>query len=59
MNQNEILKWLSEFKNPPKQTYIVHGESTAAEELAKTIRIRFGWNTQAAIDGETVSLSKL
>jgi metallo-beta-lactamase family protein len=58
-DQNEILKWLSEFKNPPKQTYIVHGESTAAEELAKTIRIRFGWNTQAAIDGETVSLSKL
>jgi metallo-beta-lactamase family protein len=57
-DQGEILKWLSGFKKPPKQTYIVHGETTAAEELAEAIRVKFGWNVRPAIDGETISLSK-
>jgi metallo-beta-lactamase family protein len=57
-DQSETLKWLSGFKKPPNQTYIVHGEPTVAEQLAEVIRVRFGWNTRVAIDGETISLSK-
>ena len=32
-DQGEILKWLSHFRNPPKTTFITHGEPEAAQAL--------------------------
>lgn len=55
-DQNDILKWLSGFKNPPRQTYLVHGEAEAASNLAQTIQKQLGWNVRPAIDQEIVSL---
>lgn len=55
-DENEILKWLSGFKKPPRQTFVVHGEPEAAESLTQTIRKHFQWNVRPAVDGETVDL---
>ena len=55
-DQNEILKWLSGFKKPPKQTYLVHGEPQAAGQLAETIRKKLNWNVNVAKDGAVVPL---
>jgi metallo-beta-lactamase family protein len=55
-DQGEILKWLSGFKRAPRQTYIVHGEPAASEQLAEAIRTKFRWNTKVAKDKETVAL---
>ena len=56
-DQQEILKWLSGFKKPPQQTYIVHGEPNASAELVAVIRNSMGWQVRAALNGETVSLT--
>ena len=38
-----ILNWLSEIKNIPEQTFLIHGEPTALEALGETIRNEHGW----------------
>ncbi len=58
-DQNEILKWLSGFKVPPKQTYVVHGEPEASQQLAEMIRKRLGWTAKAARDQAVIPLEKI
>lgn len=40
---NEILRWLSGFKRPPKTVFLVHGEPKAQESLKRKIMEKFGW----------------
>ncbi len=56
-DQSELLQWLSGFEEPPLETYLVHGEPTAAETLAGAIRERYGWTAQVAEDGMKVELA--
>ena len=44
-DQSEMLRWLGNFKTPPKRTFIVHGEPPAQEALQAKIEEQFGWNT--------------
>lgn len=55
-DRDDILRWLEGFELPPRVTYLVHGEPSAASALREAIRDRFGWNVQVAHDGDTVSL---
>ncbi|MBY0109491.1 MAG: MBL fold metallo-hydrolase [Candidatus Babeliaceae bacterium] len=41
---NEILDWLSYFKNQPKKIFLNHGELESAGSLKKKIEERFGWS---------------
>ena len=52
----EILRWLRGFVEPPRQTFIVHGEPTAADMLQETISAELRWSTALARDLQTVSL---
>jgi metallo-beta-lactamase family protein len=56
-DREEILNWLSSFRRPPEETYVVHGEPRVAQSLAEAIQARFGWKTHVARDGETVGLA--
>ncbi len=58
-DQNEILKWLSGFKRPPKQTYIVHGEPEASQQLAEAIKKKLGWAAKIAKDQAVIPLEKI
>jgi metallo-beta-lactamase family protein len=40
---DEILRWLSGFRHPPKKTFIVHGEPHASDALRARISDRLGW----------------
>ncbi|MBO8131212.1 MAG: MBL fold metallo-hydrolase [Candidatus Marinimicrobia bacterium] len=42
---NEILAWLSNFYNPPKKVFIIHGEPDQSKALASRINAMFGWET--------------
>jgi Predicted exonuclease of the beta-lactamase fold involved in RNA processing len=42
-DQAALLGWLGRFRNPPKKTFVVHGELTAAEQFAKSIGKELGW----------------
>ncbi len=41
--QSELLRWLSGFQAPPRQTFLVHGEPPAAQSLRGLIQQKFGW----------------
>lgn len=42
--QSQILDWLSNFKRPEMKIFLIHGEYTAQQELARMIRERFGFS---------------
>jgi metallo-beta-lactamase family protein len=41
--RSELLRWLSGFSAPPRQTFLVHGEPIALEALRGGIATRFHW----------------
>ncbi len=55
-DKNEIMKWLSGFKKAPRKVYLVHGEESVAEHLAREIHEKLGWNARVALDGETIPI---
>jgi metallo-beta-lactamase family protein len=55
-DSNEILRWLGGFTQPPRLTFIVHGEPPAMEALSGAIHAKLGWNTKMPSHGETVEL---
>lgn len=52
-DREDILRWLSGFRKPPRQTFVVHGEPGQSAALARTIADRLKWNVRPAVDGET------
>ncbi|NMG27376.1 MBL fold metallo-hydrolase RNA specificity domain-containing protein [Aromatoleum evansii] len=42
-DQPALLEWLANFKQPPRHTFVVHGELQAATALADAVDERFGW----------------
>ncbi len=40
-DQKDLLEWVSHFAEPRPRTFVVHGEATASEELARVIHERF------------------
>lgn len=53
----EIMRWLKGFIEPPRQTYIVHGEPNAADMLQETIATELRWNAKVAKDLQVVDLT--
>lgn len=54
---SEIITWLQHFRQPPKQTFITHGEPAAADALRMRIRERLGWQSYIPDYLETVNLT--
>jgi len=42
-DQSELLDWLSDIKEAPEKTFIVHGEAQAADTLRVKIKDHYGW----------------
>ena len=57
-DQGDLLRWLSGFRRPPRQTFLVHGEPGQSAALAQTIAERLKWSVRPAVDGEIVDLLK-
>ena len=55
-DRDETVRWLRGFAQPPRVTYLVHGEPQAAAGLAAAIRERLSWTVEIAQDDETVTL---
>src|SRR5712671_3644559 len=54
--KSELLRWLTALAAPPKQTYLVHGEPSAAQSLQSAIQEKFKWKVSVARYLETVDL---
>lgn len=51
-----LLAWLQRLPQPPRQTFVVHGEPDAADSLRSAIRNELGWSARVPALGERVSL---
>ena len=55
-DQAGLLNWLGHFKQPPLQTFVVHGESATAIQFSGLIREQMNWNVVVPSANETVRL---
>lgn len=51
-----LLAWAAGFRRPPRQTFVVHGEETAALALAERLRAERGWTVTVPEPGQSVRL---
>lgn len=56
--KSELLRWLTALPAPPKQTYLTHGEPTAAQALQAAISEKFKWKVAVARYLDTVPLGE-
>jgi metallo-beta-lactamase family protein len=55
--KSELLRWLGGFTNPPRKTFLVHGEPAATSALKASIESALKWNVSIAAYLQTVDLS--
>lgn len=46
-DRDELMKWLSAFKTPPRQVFVTHGESEVTEKFCGYIKEKTGWKATA------------
>lgn len=56
-DRDELLRWLMQFKEPPQQTFIVHGEPESSLSLQDLIQQKIGWETIIPRRAEHISLA--
>lgn len=55
-DRDALLGWLGNFRAPPKQCWVVHGEPLAAHSLRDAIERRYGWRAAVPAARQTVEL---
>ncbi len=55
--KSELLRWLSGFQAPPRQTFLVHGEPTALNSFRSTIQDQFRWQVAIPEHQQSVDLA--
>lgn len=53
----EILRWLRDFKQPPRMTFITHGEPAASDALRHRIEEKLGWPCTVPDHGQQFNLT--
>ncbi len=56
-DQAELLRWLGNFKQPPRRMFLVHGEPQASLLLAGAIKEKLRWEVEIPNNGQTALLS--
>lgn len=51
-DRSALLEWVGAFRKPPAQTFVVHGEVTAAQALADTLSQKPGWRVAVPERGQ-------
>ncbi|HNP36620.1 MAG TPA: MBL fold metallo-hydrolase [Woeseiaceae bacterium] len=53
-DQPALLAWAGKFRKPPAQTFVVHGEASAAEAFAARLRADCAWDVSVPEPGQRV-----
>ena len=56
-DRDELLRWASVLKRPPRGVFVVHGEPQIAEGFGRTLSGQTGWAASVPSTGDTVALS--
>lgn len=51
-DRSALLEWVGAFRKPPAQTFVVHGEVTAAQALADALSLKPGWRVAVPERGQ-------
>jgi len=43
-DRGELLRWAGGIKEPPRETFVIHGEAQSADTLRRDLKDRLGWN---------------
>lgn len=54
---DEILRWLRDFRQPPRMTFITHGEPAASDALRHRIEEQLGWPCTVPDHGQQFDLT--
>ena len=55
-DRDELLRWLGGFERPPRATYLVHGEPSAADAFCTTVKASLHWTVRVAEHEQRVEL---
>ncbi len=55
-DQKGLLDWLSGFQTPPKQIFLVHGETDSKRDFAEKVRADFGYDPVVVMGNSTFEL---
>jgi metallo-beta-lactamase family protein len=55
-DRNELLDWLQEMEAPPREIFVVHGESEKARSFGNFVRKRTGWNVTVPAYQDEIAL---
>ncbi len=55
-DRNELLRWLSAMKRPPRRVFVTHGEAESADSFADYVREQTDWPVSVAEYQESVKL---
>lgn len=55
-DRNDLLTWLRNFRQPPKRTFVVHGEPESSEAMSSAIEEELHWATSVPSHGQIVEL---
>ena len=55
-DQKGLVEWVSGIREPPRNTFLVHGEPGPCEALAAALRSKFGWTVSLPKEGDSVEL---
>ena len=53
-DQPALLAWAGKFRKPPAQTFVAHGEASAAQAFAERLRAERGWEVSVPEPGQRV-----
>lgn len=51
-DQNGLMTWLGHLNSKPRCVFLTHGEESAADELARQIRSKWGWRVEVPSHGD-------
>ena len=55
-DRDELTKWLSALKSPPRRLFVVHGEAESANSFGEHIKTEKGWQVHVPTFEEKVVL---
>ncbi|MBI9016857.1 MAG: MBL fold metallo-hydrolase [Phycisphaerae bacterium] len=55
-DRNELTNWITALKTPPKQIFVVHGETEASDSFKDHLKKETGWNVTVPSYQETFEL---
>jgi metallo-beta-lactamase family protein len=56
-DSNELMHWLAQLQQAPRQVFVTHGEPEASDTLRRRIQNELGWAAYVPEHGETVALA--